>query len=194
MPSINPQVKPQPARPDFREDAVPDRKKRIPSLHDQVFRVPVLVGKEELITHGEAALRTDACTLGAEDALAYPDPYLFCSRNEFYCMGRADFCTEAAPDAAIDLVGDLTPEVRWSGDRRDNCGLSFPHGLQETRYRPREVLGRESVGRRLTEYLAEELGEKGKELHTPTPSSAGSAASAIRRRRPASPMTVRYIQ
>lgn len=81
------------------------------SLDNKVVGVPVFIGEEEHLAHGKAVLRADVCTLRTEDTLAYPHPDALCVRDELYCMGRADFCAEAAPDACVPLVGDLTPEM-----------------------------------------------------------------------------------
>jgi hypothetical protein len=38
-------------------------------FHDEVFRVPVLIGKEELVSHEQSPFRADIRALRAEDAL-----------------------------------------------------------------------------------------------------------------------------
>lgn len=86
-------------------------------LDNKVVGVPVFIGEKEHLAHGKAVLRADACTLRTEDTLAYPDTDALYVRNELYCMSRADFCTQPAPDACVPLVGDLTAEI-WRGRNR----------------------------------------------------------------------------
>lgn len=69
-----------------KDEHIHRKKKKTSSLYDQVLGVPVLISKEELIAHGEAALGADAGALGAEDALAYPDPDLLRAGDELDCM------------------------------------------------------------------------------------------------------------